>query len=123
MAKKRLKEIIAEYDITEDQALDIVRNVLDEEMVTGRGKNLWINEFGQAMFEDHVSVPIIRRGKCVRLAPNELYIFVKCQELNGIVPARIKRGKQKQYLNKVVYVEEDNNFNPPSYVVIKTPTQ
>tara|TARA_E500000178_G_C17016953_1_gene753503 strand:- start:679 stop:1050 length:372 start_codon:yes stop_codon:yes gene_type:complete len=121
MAKKRLKQLIEEYQITEKKAMDIVENVLDDDMITGRGKNLWINEWGQSLFEDNVSVPIIRRGRSVRKCPNPRFIFVRCEELIGIVPASIKYGTQDSYENKIVYIEEDNNFSPPRYKVIKTP--
>ena len=46
MAKKRLTKIAEEYEITFETAQEIAFNTLDEESITGKGRNLWINEVG-----------------------------------------------------------------------------
>ena len=47
MAKKRLSALAKEYGITFDEIHEIVMNNLEEDMVTGKGKNLWLSEEGQ----------------------------------------------------------------------------
>ncbi len=50
MAKKRLTQIAKEYDIPFETAQEIAFNHLTEESITGKGKNLWIDEVGQQRF-------------------------------------------------------------------------
>jgi hypothetical protein len=52
MPKKKLTDIAQEYDRAFEELLDMVFNNLEEEMVTGRGKNTWISEEGQAVLDD-----------------------------------------------------------------------
>ena len=81
MPKKRLKDIAEEYGMTFDKAYDLVTNKLEEEQVTGRGKNLWISERGQDIIEDLIPMVTIDRGYVIAQAPNPRYVFVKSRVL------------------------------------------
>ncbi len=61
MPKKRLTDIAEEYGITFDKAHDIIVNKLEEDQVTGRGRNLWISERGQDIIEDLIPMVTIHR--------------------------------------------------------------
>ena len=41
MAKKKLKQIAEEFDISFEKAQDLAFQNLEEEMITGKGKNTW----------------------------------------------------------------------------------
>jgi hypothetical protein len=77
MAKKRLSALAKEYGITFDEIHEIVMNNLEENMVTGKGKNLWLSEEGQVLIDDLIPMVSIHRGIVVAQAPNPRYVMVK----------------------------------------------
>jgi len=44
MPKKRLTELADQYDVSFEEAFEIVKEKLPEDQVTGRGKLTWIGE-------------------------------------------------------------------------------
>jgi hypothetical protein len=89
MPKKRLTEIAEEYGIPFEEALDLVFKELEEEMVTGRGKGTWINDDGQRVLDEFISMPVLYRGPVLYEAPNPNYIIVYVKELSKKVPVKI----------------------------------
>jgi hypothetical protein len=122
MPKKKLTEISEEYGIPFEEALDLAFKELEEEMVTGRGKNTWINEDGQRVLDEFISMPVLYRGPVLQEAPNPSFIMVYVKELSRKVPVRIPlRYKGRFTRGKVVYLEADNSSEPPKYNWVKTP--
>tara|TARA_R100001163_G_scaffold65430_1_gene62567 strand:+ start:3747 stop:4124 length:378 start_codon:yes stop_codon:yes gene_type:complete len=122
MAKKRLTEISEEYGISFEESQKIVFDNLEEEMVTGKGKNLWINEDGQRVLDDLISMPILYRGPVLSQAPNPMYVMAYIKELTKKVPVKIPRrmiGKITK--GKLIYIEADNSVEPSKYNWVKTP--
>ena len=58
MPKKKLKEIAEEYGIPFEEALELVFKELEEDMVTGKGKGTWINDDGQRVLDEFISMPV-----------------------------------------------------------------
>ena len=122
MPKKKLTEISEEYGIPFEEALDLAFKELEEEMVTGRGKNTWINEDGQRVLDEFISMPVLYRGPVLHAAPNPNYIMVYVKELSRKVPVKIPlKFKGRFAKGKVVYLEADNSSDPPKYNWVKTP--
>jgi hypothetical protein len=84
----------------------------DESMVSGTGKNTWINEEGQALFDDLVPIDIIYRGKVLKPAPNKSYVIAYIKELTQKVPVRVPTRYHKQ---------ADNTGPEAKYHWIQTP--
>ena len=122
MPKKKLTDISEEYGIPFEEALDLAFKELEEEMVTGRGKNTWINEDGQRVLDEFISMPVLYRGPVLQEAPNPNYIMVYVKELSRKVPVKIPlKFKGRFAKGKVVYLEADNSSEPPKYNWVKTP--
>lgn len=124
MPKKRLTEISEEYGVPFEEALDLAFNELEEEMVTGRGKSTWINEDGQRILDEFISMPVLYRGPVVSLAPNNNYVMAYIKEITKKVPVKIPfRLKGRITPGKVIYIEADNSGTEPKYFWSKTPTR
>lgn len=115
MPKKKLTQLAQEYEISFEEAQDFVSINLAEEMVTGKGKNTWINDDGQKVFEEMIPINILYRGKCVQLAPNPNFIMVYINELGKRVKVRVPLRYSKNMLGKIVHVEADNKGIEPTY--------
>ena len=68
--KKRLTEMAKDFGISFEEAKDIAFNNLEEDMLSGKGRNLWITEEGQMAMDSIVHIPVIYRGRVNRLCPN-----------------------------------------------------
>jgi hypothetical protein len=121
MPKKKLTDIAEEYEISFEQAQDLVSNNLEEDMVTGRGKNTWISESGQIVIEEIIPINVIYRGKVMHVAPNPRYVFVYIRELGGKVPVQIPLRRISNLVGKVIHVEADNKGSEPKYFYRKKP--
>jgi|DEB0MinimDraft_12_1074336.scaffolds.fasta_scaffold00926_4 hypothetical protein len=122
MPKKKLKNITTEYGIPFEEGLELVFNNLEEDMVTGKGGNTWINEDGQRVLEELIPMPVIYRGKVVSLPPNPAFLTVYIKEITQKIQARIPmREKQSKFAHKIVYVESHTEGNKVKYKWIPTP--
>ena len=121
MAKKKLTEIAEEYEISFEKAQDFVSTNLAEEMVTGKGKNTWINDVGQAALDDVISMPVLYRGKVLSEAPNPNYIIVYIKEIARKVPVKIPLKMKGRFNGKMVYVQADTSGETLKYYWVKTP--
>ncbi len=121
MAKKKLTDLCKEYGILFSEAKEIVEFQFDESMVTGKGKNTWINEEGQALFDDLVPIDIIYRGRVLHPAPNKRYVIAYIKELSRKVPVKVPILFHEKLTNKIIYIQADNTGHEPKYTWIKTP--
>ena len=86
MPKRKLTEIADEMGISFDKALEVSSLHLDESMVTGRGKNTWINEEGQDIMDTSIPVAQIYRGRVLSVCPNPRFSYVYIKEMLRKVP-------------------------------------
>ena len=122
MPKKKLTALAEEYGIPFEEALDLVFRELEEEMVTGRGKNTWINEDGQRVLDEFISMPVLYRGPVLSKAPNPMYVMAYIKEITKKVAVKIPRKMQSKITpGKVIYIEADNSGVEPKYNWVKTP--
>ena len=115
--KRKLTALMQDYE-TEysfDECLQIVQQKLSKEMVTGKGKNTWINEEGAEVLKVALHVPEIvpklHMGVVVRPAPNKGYVYAKLEGVDAVVPVVVSRRMRDQLLNKRIRVEEINDGN------------
>jgi hypothetical protein len=120
MAKRRLTELAEEYGITFEKAKDIAFKNFDEEMISGTGKNTWIDEKGQAILDDLVPIDIIYRGRVLKLAPNQRFVIAYVKELTAKIPVRVPLKYRNNLVNKVIHIQADNTSNTPKYHWIPT---
>jgi hypothetical protein len=121
MAKKRLTDLCREYGIHFSEAKDIVDFQFDESMVSGKGKNTWINEEGQALFDDLVPIDIIYRGRVLKPAPNKSYVIAYIKELTQKVPVKVPMRYHNQLTSKIIHIQADNTGPNAKYHWIQTP--
>jgi len=119
MPKKRLTEIAEEYGIPFEEALDLVFKELEEEMVTGRGKNTWINDDGQRVLEEVIPMPVVYRGPVLSLAPNPNYVMAYIKDIVKKVPVKIPSRYRKNIVGKTIYIEADNSGRETKYFYVK----
>lgn len=107
MAKRRLTDLAKEYEIPFEQAMDIAFNKLTEESITGKGRNTWIDEVGQELFDDNVPIKDVQpqeyRGRVRNLCPNPMFAMVHIKEKNGCVKMKIAH-KLKPWTKKFTMV-------------------
>ena len=115
MAKKKLTQIAEEYEISFEEAQDFVTSNLEEEMVTGKGKNTWVNDDGQEVFDHMIPINILYRGKVVHLAPNPRYVMAHIKELGKKVPVKVPLRFTKGLLGKIIHIEANNKGDEHKY--------
>lgn len=123
MPKKRLTELAKEYGISFEEIHDIATYNLDEDMITGRGKNLWMSEEGQHCLDDLIPMTTIYRGSVVSQAPNKRFVMARVKELGKKVPVSIPLALSGKLEGKIIYIEADNSNNEPKYKWIKAPAR
>lgn len=119
MPKKRLTALAKEYGVTFDYIHEIVLNNLEEEMVTGSGKNLWISDKGQVILENLIPMVTIHRGVVIRQAPNPKYVLAKTADSYKMFKVQIPLALSGKMTGKVIYFESDNVGDEPRYKWIK----
>tara|TARA_R110000803_G_scaffold127994_7_gene195380 strand:- start:2659 stop:3036 length:378 start_codon:yes stop_codon:yes gene_type:complete len=113
--KKKLKQIAEEFDISFEKAKEIAFDHLEEEMITGKGQNTWINEHGQSIFDTLIPVPVIYRGRVLRVMPNPNFVLAKVPELLTTVVVRAKLNIAKHLAGKYIYIQAENLHNTTQY--------
>ena len=119
--KKRLTEIADDFGISFEEAKDIAFNNLEEDMLSGKGRGMWISEAGQIAMDSIVHIPVIYRGRVTRLCPNPLFVMVNLKDICKNVSVRIKFGQQKNMLMKYIYVQMDCINDEIQYKMAKPP--
>lgn len=123
MPKKRLSEIAKEYGVTFEEIHEISMYSLDEHMITGKGKNLWMSEDGQRLIDDLIPMTAIYRGIVVEQAPNNRFVMTRIKELGKKVPVSIPLALSGKLEGKVIHIEADNYNSEPKYKWIKAPVR
>ena len=126
MPKIKLIHIAEENKIAFEHAFKIAKKCLSEEMLTGKGKNTWVNEDGQEILEGAIEIPDAYPkhyyGRVVRLAPNPSYVYADVKELKKVVACVVPRKFQSQMLHKRISIEEIKDASGSTYRQMKTTT-
>jgi|DEB0MinimDraft_12_1074336.scaffolds.fasta_scaffold187668_1 hypothetical protein len=127
MAKKRLTQIAKDLNLDFNQAYNIVVTNLEESMISGAGKNTWIDERGQLVLAEHEVVPEITSkvfdGYAIKQCNNERYWYVNVDGLGkvpALVPRLLRPGMSPRKNCKIELIEDDTGksyrvFRPRLY--------
>lgn len=120
MAKKRLKDIAVECEVSFEEAMEIALSKLPAGSLSGKGKNTWVEEdFAKILTDTCMIKEIIPKfyiGKVTRECPNPKYVYVSSPEIGKTVPVLIHRrfqGKVKP--RKVIKFEAIEDGTGVSY--------
>lgn len=98
MAKKRLKDIAIECEVSFEEAMEIALSKLPAGSLSGKGKNTWVEEdFANVLTDNCMIKEIIPKfyvGKVTRECPNPKYVYVSSPEIGKTVPVLIPRRFQ-----------------------------
>jgi hypothetical protein len=98
MAKKRLKDIATECEVSFEEAMEIALSKLPAGSLSGKGKNTWVEEdFANVLTDNCMIKEIIPKfyvGKVTRECPNPKYVYVSSPEIKKTVPVLIARRFQ-----------------------------
>jgi len=123
MPKKRMSELAKEYGITFEEIHRISIHHLEEHMITGNGKNLWMCEDGQRLIDDLIPMATIYRGVVISQAPNRRFVMTRIKELGRKVPVSIPLALSGKLEGKVIHIEADNSQEETKYKWIKAPVR
>ena len=110
-----------ENNIDFDLAMEL-KEKLSDEMVTGRGKNTWINEEGVEILKEAFDIPEIVpnhiRVKILSECPNRCYNWAYSKEIGKRVPVLLPRKLWGRMVGKSITVEciEDDKGTSYRYV-------
>jgi len=123
MAKVRLTKVASDFDLQFDEVLQMAKSKLSEEMLTGRGRNTWVDEEGQAILMESMYineiVPKHYRGRVVSHAPNPSYVFAYIKELSIKVPVVVPRKYRNTMKGKTITIEMIEDVRGRSYRYVK----
>lgn len=114
MPKKRLSVIAKDMNLEFNQAYNIVVTLLEETMVSGSGKNTWIDERGQLILAEHEVVPEITSkvfdARAIKRCNNLRYWYVYIPNVGkvpALVPKTLRDGMNERKNVKVELIEDD----------------
>ena len=123
MAKVRLIKIASDFDLKFDEVLKLAQSKLSAEMLTGRGRNTWVDEEGQSILMESMYineiVPKHYRGRVVSHAPNPSYVFAYIKELSMKVPVVVPRKYRNTMKGKTITIEMIEDVRGRSYRYVK----
>jgi hypothetical protein len=117
--KKLLRKLAEEYCLSFDEAHEIATLRLDESTITGRGKNLWVNEAGQEVLENMFPMDAMLRARVVKELPNPNYVRAKIAECSECVAVRIPLRMRGRLANKKISVYAKQEDGVRKYYWIK----
>lgn len=117
--KVKLTKLAEENEVTFEEAMDLAKEKLPEDSLTGRGKNTWVNEEGQEIlaraFEIPEIVPKYLKGKVMHAAPNPHYVYAYIKELSKKVPVIQGKRYMGKLLGKNIDIEAIQDNKGVSY--------
>tara|TARA_R100001015_G_C4552479_1_gene114031 strand:+ start:452 stop:823 length:372 start_codon:yes stop_codon:yes gene_type:complete len=119
MAKVKLTKLAEEFKSNFDSFFDLAKRKLSAEMLTGKGRNTWVNEEGQKILVDCMYIeeiiPKHFKGKVLAEAPNPSYVFAYIDEIKMKVPVVIPRRYRGRMKGKTITIEMIEDVRGRSY--------
>lgn len=117
--KVKLTKLAEENEVTFEEAMDLAKEKLPEDSLTGKGKNTWVSEEGQEIlaraFEIPEIVPKYLKGKVMHAAPNPHYVYAYIKELSKKVPVIQGKRYMGKLLGKNIDIEAIQDNKGVSY--------
>lgn len=119
MPKVKLTKLAEDNDISFEEAMEIARDKLPEDYLTGKGKNTWVCEEGQEIlveaFEVPELVPKYLKGNVLHAAPNPHYVYAYIPEIQKKVPVVISKYFIDRLVGKSIDIEAIQDNKGVSY--------
>ena len=119
MAKVKLTKLASQFAQDFDSFFELAKNKLSADMLTGKGKNTWVDEEGQKILIDCMYVeeivPKHYKGKVLAEAPNPSYVFAYINEIQMKVPVVIARKYKGKMKGKTITIEMIEDVRGRSY--------
>ena len=119
MPKVKLTKLAEENELPFEEAMEIAKDKLPEDYLTGKGKNTWVCEEGQEIlveaFEVPELVPKYLKGKVLHAAPNPHYVYAHIQEIGKKVPVVISKYFVDRLVGKQIDIEAIKDNKGVSY--------
>tara|TARA_R100000353_G_scaffold38311_3_gene30367 strand:- start:9912 stop:10283 length:372 start_codon:yes stop_codon:yes gene_type:complete len=119
MAKVKLTKLAAQFAQDFDSFFELAKSKLSADMLTGKGKNTWVDEEGQKILIDCMYVeeivPKHYKGKVLADAPNPSYVFAYIDEIKMKVPVVIARKYKGKMKGKTITIEMIEDVRGRSY--------
>lgn len=119
MAKVKLTKLAAQFAQDFDSFFELAKSKLSADMLTGKGKNTWVDEEGQKILIDCMYVeeivPKHYKGKVLAEAPNPSYVFAYINEIQMKVPVIIARKYKGKMKGKTITIEMIEDVRGRSY--------
>jgi hypothetical protein len=119
MAKLKLIKVAEMLGYEFNDFLELAKSKLSMEMLSGKGKNTWVNDEGkkilmECLFVEEI-VPKHYKGKVLAEAPNPSYVFAYIDEIKTKVPVIIARRNKGKMKGKIILIEMIEDVRGRSY--------
>jgi len=119
MPKVKLTKLAEENDISFEEAMEIAKDKLPEDYLTGKGKNTWVCEEGQEILVEAFDVPELvpkfLKGRVQYAAPNPHYVYAYIPEIQKKVPVVISKHFKDRLIGKNIDIEAIQDNKGVSY--------
>jgi len=124
MAKRKITQLAEDYGKSFEELYELAVNNFEEDMLSGRGRNTWVDERGQDLLDDMIAMPLedcgkVYRGKVLSECPNKHYVMVHHRDRSCKVPVKINKRMIGKLLGKVIYFEENGDEDNRTYTWVK----
>jgi len=117
--KIRLSALAREGDYEWDDLLELAKEKLSDDMITGVGKNTWISEEGQEILSEAMDVPEATpahyKGQVIKVAPNKKYVYAYIRENSMKVPVLVPKKLAQKLVGKIILIEAIRDVSGTSY--------
>lgn len=119
MPKVKLTKLAEENNTSFEEAMEIAKDKLPEDYLTGKGKNTWVCEEGQDIlieaFDVPELVPKFLHGIVKHNAPNPHYVYAYIKEIGKKVPVVISKYFKDRLVGKQIDIEAIQDNKGVSY--------
>lgn len=119
MPKVKLTKLAEENEVSFEEAMEIAKDKLPEDYLTGKGKNTWVCEEGQEIlieaFDVPELVPKFLKGRVQYAAPNPHYVYAYIPEIQKKVPVVISKHFKDRLIGKNIDIEAIQDNKGVSY--------
>jgi hypothetical protein len=119
MPKVKLTKLAEENEVTFEEAMEMAKDKLPEDYLTGKGKNTWVCEEGQEILSEAFDIPEIVpkffKGIVKHDAPNPHYVYAYIKEIGKKVPVVISKHFIGRLVGKPIDIEAIQDNKGVSY--------
>ena len=119
MPKVKLTKLAEDNNVSFEEAMELAKDKLPEDYLTGKGKNTWVHEDGQDILVESFDVPELipkyLKGNVMHDAPNPHYVYAHIKEIGKKVPVVISKHFKDKLIGKQIDIEAIQDNKGVSY--------